>query len=499
MGKIQKGCKTACLWHIALAACMDIFCFTGSLSAQELRIGTASADISPELPVALSGQFELRIAKTAETPLTANVIALESTKNGCPADTAIMVGCDLTGIPYELVHEVRDAVSLHIPGFDVRKIVLNATHTHTSPVVANDLDCWGYRIPDEGVTQAEAYRSFVVRQITGAIVQAWNSRSSGTVSWGLSDAVVGYNRRVAYADGSTRMYGETDDPLFRNIEGYEDHGIQSIFFWNKENRLVAMIINLACPAQEVEGRTAVNADYWHPVRENLKKHFGPELCVLGWISAAGDQSPRPMYRKAAEERMVKLRNISRMEEISRRIVRAVTETYEVVKHDRHQGIPLIHRVETVALPLLPITAEQSREAEAVSREAARQMAADPKAADQVYSKMKWYGDVVRRFEKQKANPHATHTMELHVLRMGDIAVCATEWELFTDYGIRIQARSKAVQTFVIQLAGPDTYYLPTEKAVRGGSYSAIPASNLIGPEGGQILTDKVTELINSLW
>lgn len=499
MGTIQKVCIAARLWRAALGLCMALPGFAGSLGAQELRIGTASADISPELPVALFGQFELRIAKTAETPLIANVIALESLEHGHPADTAIMVACDLTGIPYELIDEVRDAVSLQIPRFDVRKIVLNATHTHTSPVVANNLDCWGYLIPAEGVTQVAAYRSFAVRQIAGAIVHAWNSRSAGTVSWGLSDAVVGYNRRVVYAGGNAKMYGKTDDQSFRNIEGYEDHGIQSIFFWNKESKLIAAVINLACPAQEVEGKTAVNADYWHPVRESLKQYFGPELCVLGWISAAGDQSPRPMYRKAAEERMVKLRNISRMDEISRRIVRAVTETYEVVKNDRHQGIPLIHKVETIALPLLPITEQQSREAEAVSRESARQIAADPKAADQVYSKMKWYGDVVKRFERQKANPHATHNMELHVLRLGDIAVCATESELFTDYGIRIQARSKAIQTFVIQLAGPDTYYLPTEKAVKGGSYSAIPESNLVGPEGGQILADKMTELINSLW
>ena len=32
-------------------------------------------------------------------------------------------------------------------------------------------------------------------------------------------------------------------------------------------------------------------------------------------------------------------------------------------------------------------------------------------------------------------------------------LCTNEFELFTDYGIRIQARSKALQTFVIQLVG----------------------------------------------
>jgi hypothetical protein len=55
-----------------------------------------------------------------------------------------------------------------------------------------------------------------------------------------------------------------------------------------------------------------------------------------------------------------------------------------------------------------------------------------------------------------------------------------------------------LQTFLIQLAGSGSY-VPSERAVKGGGYSAIPASNVVGPEGGQMLTEKTVELINSLW
>lgn len=479
--------------------CIITLCTTAILKAQELSIGTASADITPKLPVALYGQFELRIAHTAETPLTANIVALESRKNGRQIDVAIMVSCDLIGIPYELINEVREAVHQRLPSLDVNKIFLNATHTHTSLVLSNDVNNWGYMIPHDSVTPVDSCRTYVVRQITEAIVYAWENRRPGSVTWGLSDAVVGYNRRVVYSDGTAKMYGKTNDSSFQNIEGYEDHDINSLFFWNNENKLIAIIINVACPAQEVEGRTTVNADYWHPVRKKLKQCFGAELCVLGWISAAGDQSPRPMYRRAAEERMITLRQINRLEEIARRIVRAVKETYEVVKSDQHTNVPLFHKVETIALPVQTITEKECAEARTISQEAANQIAADVKSADQLFSKMKWYGDVVTRFEKQEAGHQVTHEMELHVLRIGDVAICANEFEIFTDYGIRIKARSNAIQTFIVQLAGPDTYYLPTKKAVNGGSYSAIVESNLIGPKGGQILVDRLVELINNLW
>jgi len=62
----------------------------------------------------------------------------------------------------------------------------------------------------------------------------------------------------------------------------------------------------------------------------------------------------------------------------------------------------------------------------------------------------------------------------------------------------MKARSKAVQTFVVQLVGPGTY-LPTEKAVRAGHYNAVVHSSLVGSEGGNVLVEKTVNIIKSLW
>jgi hypothetical protein len=70
--------------------------------------------------------------------------------------------------------------------------------------------------------------------------------------------------------------------------------------------------------------------------------------------------------------------------------------------------------------------------------------------------------------------------------------------MFTDYGVQIKARSRAVQTFLIQLAGEPTY-VPTGRAAPAGGYSAIVQSNRIALEGGQILVERFVELINSMW
>jgi hypothetical protein len=462
--------------------------------AAELMVGAASTDITPAGPVALVGQFNLRIARTVETPLTANVVVLESREGDRSLDTAIMVSCDLIGIPAEVLRLVREEVHQRLPDLDTTKIFLNGTHTHTAPV----LKPGDFVLPKEGVTPVEEYRAFLVRQVADAVAQAWKGRRPGSVTWGLGHAVVAYNRRAVYADGSAQMYGKTNVPEFRGLEGYEDHDVDSLFFWNEAGELIGIVVNVSCPAQEVESRSTVNADFWHPVREALHQRYGSEVCVLGWIGAAGDQSPHLMYRKTADERMLQLRGLNRLEEIARRLDRAVDEAYAAVKDDRHAGVPLIHRVETLALPMRLVTEAECAEAKAAAQQAASQIAKDPKAADQLQRRMKWYEATVERFEKQQTDPSPTHEVEIHVLRIGDVVVCTNPFELFTDYGIRIKARSKAVQTFVVQLAGPGSY-LPTERAVRGGSYSAVVHSGRVGPEGGQVLVDRTVELIDALW
>ena len=450
-----------------------------------LSIGAASADIAPSQPVALDGQFGLRVSQKVDTPITANVVALESREGDRSLDTAVMVSCDLVAISDLLLGKVRQATQKRLPDLNVKKVFLNATHTHTAPVTRPGV----YDIPKTGVMQVEDYCDFAARRIAEAIQQAWKGRKPGRFTFGLAHAAVAENRRATYADGRAVMYGRTDQPDFRGLEGFEDHDVGTLFFWNDAGKLIAMAVNVACPSQEVEGLSNLNADFWHPVRESLRKRYGQDLCVLGWTGAAGDQSPHLMYRSKAEERMRQLRKLTRPEELARRIVAAVDETFETIKNDRHCGVPLIHRVATLQLPMRLVTdAEYSEVKAAIAQENPTQM------------RNRWHTRVMERYERQKTDPQPTLPAEIHVLRIGDAVVCTNSFELFVDYGVQMKARSRAAQTFIIQLVGGGPLcYLATERAVRGGGYSAVVQSNLISPKGGQILVDRTVELIDSMW
>lgn len=92
-----------------------------------------------------------------------------------------------------------------------------------------------------------------------------------------------------------------------------------------------------------------------------------------------------------------------------------------------------------------------------------------------------------------------YPIEVHVLKLGDLAFATNPFELFLNYGNQMRARSKARQTFLIQQCCGAYGYLPTEKAEKGSHYSAFVSSGTTGHEGGDILVRTTVEEINKMF
>lgn len=454
-----------------------------------IRVGWAERDITPDRPVALAGQFHKRISQGVAAPLSVTALALETRG---PLEQAILVSCDLVAIRDGVQDRLRKRLEGKLEGFDLRKLLLSATHTHTAPVTE---DGW-YDVTEEGVMKPAEYLDFFLARAAEAVVEAWTARKPGGVTWGLGYAVAGLNRRIVYADGKSAMYGATNRPDFRGFEGAEDHAVESLFFFDGDRKLTGVAINVACPSQVVEQATTISSDFWDDVRVVLRERHHKDLKILGWCAAAGDQSPHPQLRKAADARMRKLSgNVSETRAIAVRIADAVDYAYRAVKSEVVTEPFFAHRVEDLKLPGRRVTEAEASAARAVLAPIEKKDV--EKRTSQDVSRLRWHGAVIKRFEKPEDT--AVYPMELHVLRLGDVAIATNAFELYLDYGIQMRARSRALQTFVIQLAAGCGGYLPTERAVAGGGYSAIPESGLVGPEGGRVLVDRTVELMNGLW
>jgi len=477
------------LWTIGLL--LYTLCLS-PLSAAELFVGTAKTSITPDEPVALTGQAHARVSREVETPCTASVLVIEAREGEKKVDELILVSADLVMFRYDLQDRFREYLTKRGVEFDVSKVILTATHTHTAPAMLDDR----YTLPDDCMKPSK-YVEFLQELLAEAIDKAWKSRKRGGVSWGFGHAVVAYNRRISYMDGSARMYGPTNTANFSHVEGFEDHGVHVLFVHGKEQPAVpiGIAIDVACPAQEVESGKNLNADYWHHVRETLFEEFSPETAVLGLCGAGGDQSPHIQWRKAAEERMRRGRGLDRLQEIARRINRAVDDAWAVAKNDIQFDVPFAHSVLNLDLTMRPVP---EADYQAAKQEVIRLTAQKVRGLG-----LHWNQGIVTRYEMQQAGK-GVHPTEVHVIRIGDIAICTNPYELFTDFGVRIQARSPAVQTFVVQLAGQYGKgviggYVPTKRAVEGGSYGATIKSNRVGHVGGQEMVDATVAELKRLW
>jgi hypothetical protein len=187
-----------------------------------------------------------------------------------------------------------------------------------------------------------------------------------------------------------------------------------------------------------------------------------------------------------------------LDEFARRIADSVLDTYDLVKEERHADACLMHQTETGRLPGWKLSEAEINRIRAARDELAADFAEHPEKAPSLSRPISWRTQTVERFEQIAASEDGCYPTEIHVLRIGDVAVCTNQFELFTEYGLRILARSPVHLTFVVQLVGP-AHYLPTVEAVRGGSYSATPESCAVGPEGGDALVDATVERIRGMW
>jgi hypothetical protein len=179
----------------------------------------------------------------------------------------------------------------------------------------------------------------------------------------------------------------------------------------------------------------------------------------------------------------------------KRIANEIIDVFEEIE-EINEECELVHKVSDLKLPLRRVTPEECNNAKKAINEFVR----ENKGKTVNYmdtAMMHVHAGTIRRFEYQY--DHDYETIELHCIRLGDVAFVTNPFELFLDYGNLIRARSLAKQTFIIQLANGSQGYLPTAKAEKGGHYSAYVSSGTVGSKGGDILVRECVDTVNGFF
>lgn len=526
-----------------IALFFPVFFSPGTLVGQSqkegLKIGWASADITPSEPVIVAGGSSARVFDEVNDPVTASVLVLESVQNGAATDYVVMIAVDLVAASDLLKSNIIERVRKKYPQLDADKFIMNASHTHAAPATRvsyerqEQMKKYGIDLPVEWATYGVnmegyvmsplQYVAFAADRISKAVISAWQDRKPGGISYGVSHALAGQNRSTGYYDGHSQMYGNTDDFEFSHMEGYEDHSVNLMYTWDGKSKLTGVVINVAVPAQAEYG-PKISADYWHETRVELRDRLGDDLNVFPQISAAGDISPRILIEPRSEKRMLELTGRTQRQQIGINIANAVTEILPTMEQNIEWNPLFKHKTVNMELARRRISHDDIYEAKGTWHkpevetipESIERLMAEYKAQDQrlkdnpaLRKEKNWFVPIsgaywrlsrsiglLEKYNLERTDP--TITTEVHAVRIGDMVMVTNPFELYVDFGMQMKARSEAVQTFVVQLAGEGTY-VPTHRAVAGGTYGAIPQSNTIGPEGGRQLVNQSLALIETLW
>ena len=484
-----------------------------------VKIGWAEESIVPEKKVKLSGQFYERISEYVESDITATAMAIDS-----DGDMAIIVSVDIVKINDSVLTKAREKFAKLNTEVDPKKIIIGATHTHTSLECSSNIsatrDILNSFLPDgkkytelvevdDSVLSPEDGVELVSDKIAIASDRAWRERKEALYANSFGRAAVGMCRRVSYDDGTAQMWGDVNTANFVSLEGGNDSGIELIYTFDTDKNLTGIVANIACPAQILEHRSFISSDYWGKAKEYLRKKFGNHIFLLAMGGAGGDQCPRDLVRWQQPETPINDPNIKRPNVIEhradpsmfdlsgcrlagKRIANEIISMYEEITEYKSEA-EFKHVYEDVQLPLRKATMAEYNDAIRQIEYYVNQNKDKDVFNFEDNAAMYVYAGTILRFKEQQFKEIVPS--EVHVIRFGDIAIATNPFELFLDYGNRIKARSFAKQTFIMQLSCGALAYLPTEKAEKAGHYSAYISSGCVGHEGGdQLVRHTITEI-----
>lgn len=479
-----------------------------------VEIGWAEVDITPPpvKRIPLCGQYYQRLADK-DNPYHSRLkfVAL-ALKQG---DEYVLMGSIdnvTTWTPF--VERVRARVKELVPDISPERIYMGSIHTHSAPAIrpSGTPKAAEMERDQPDVLGPNEYADFALDLVAGAYVQAWKNRRPGGLLRAFGTARVGHCRLARYADGSTEMYGDTSRPDFVGMLEGEDDGVGMLFTVDAAGRKTGLVLNVACPSQVMEANYQVSSDFAGATREKLKGVYGKDFMMLYQIGAAGCQSPRDLVRRCRTEPdgwhddMVQL--------LSDRLVACVKGAAPTPVGG---GSVLKFENRKVTVPMRRVTPEQ--------------VAAAKKELDELSGK--WPGDsawqdflkMVHANEAKggpgpydsKLHPYAVMsvdravlsraaeqdevkdlTFEMHVTRVGDVAMVTCPFELYLAYGQVIKARSPAAQTFIVTKCG-NNGYLPTTISENSVGYSGGINVGKVGHEGGFRFCDLAVGCIKEMF
>jgi hypothetical protein len=441
-----------------------------------LKIGIAEVNYTPEVGLDLEGNYrgDDYASRGIHDSLYARAVVAEG-RNG---EKAAILTIDICSVKKETVEFMRAYIASKT-GIKEGSIMIMATHTHSGP--PSNLDA----------PKAKEY----LTAAADAVIRANEQLMPTLLAVGRSsEERISHNRRLKCIDGTTHMCWEKFDSGFViGPWGPKDPEVITLSV-TQEGKPAGVIVSFGCHVTTLTGNNWLySADYPGYMVESIRKVKGKEYLPMFFNGPCGNVT-QVDYRVGFPDTYQECQRIG--------YLLGVAALEALAGEKAVSGDRVVTSREMVPLKRISISDEQLIWAQTIMKKVEKEGMPPIQAdgiPDAVYAKdwieMRKHQDVV-------------DSLEVMVVRIGDVAFVGLPGEVFAEFGMEIKAGSPCKNTIVTGLTNDDKNYFPTKESFTQGppgftpmitGYETTPGSTLYETGAGEKLAESAINQLKQLF
>jgi hypothetical protein len=419
-----------------------LFC-SGAFAGTAWKAGVAKVVVTPHESIWLAGYGD-RKHPSEGVLQDIYVKALALQPDGSPP--VVIVTGDLLGFPREIPDPVAARCQMDF-GLARDRLVLNASHTHSAPVMHRNAFPI-FNLAEPQWQAVDRYSKFLIDSTAGVIGAALHNLAPASVQFGQSFAGIAVNRRRAHPDGRSRT-------------GQVDPDVPVLAISAPDGTTRAILVGYACHAT-VLNTYQVSGDWPGFAQETIEKAH-PGAIALFMQGAGADANPLPR----------------RSVDLARSYGGILAAAVEDVLHAPMKPLegPVRTAYEIVDVPFHHVPTRDELAALVPPRQ----------------STARWLKVLDAGGKLPDYYPYAVAVWQFGPA----LKLIALSGEVVSDYSIRLKARYGWEDTWVAGYSNDYFGYTPSARVLREGGYEAIQSGYVsqFSPAIEELIVEKVAALM----
>ena len=396
---------------------------------QKLLLGVSRRNITPPIGTPLAGYAPDWLSESVNDDLTATAFCFEQ-----DGKRALLVSLTLLSIATKIAGEIREEIEKKF-GIPKEAVILHTIHNHSGPNT-NISHGWGD-------TNTEYIETILTPAIHAATEEAIANMKSVSMAITQGESLIGVNRRERMADNSIG--------LGQNPWGCFDPQMTVISFADAQGNPVGNLIHYGCHGTAAGKNREISRDWAGVMIDTLEAQSGAITAFLN--GPEGDVGPRLTNGKTTG-----LQNIGFAMRLG---AVAGQDAVRIYNQPKYRAVPKMTVVSgQTMVPLLPrISLEAAKE----KYEEFRGHTINIRGRSERHYRM-----LIESYDNGYEEVDG-YPQEQTILRLGDLAIVTTPYELFSELGLRVKKHSPGPYTLVLSNTnGSESYFASESEMCRGG-------------------------------